>query len=364
MRKIFVFLFVCSALLQAAAQNVGIGTNTPAAKLQVAGNVTIDSGLRVNASNVRVPFLVEGSQVNHFIDQNVTQYNLSNGSFAPAWQTFTAGMTGTLVQVDLYAMYGTPTPRVLSIYAGAGTQGALLQSVAIGSTSNLSWKNVTGFSVPLVEGQIYTIHIDKELYWGYSNNDVYSGGVSSRGNSFDYNFRTIMDNVNDQYLRIGDNGNLGVGVSLPTEKLDVRGNVKVSGNLSTQGDLTTQGNLTIVGGITTFGNLEINGYITQTDATDLFLVYGWQNYGETYGNALYAKDKQRVVRLSGLVKNGANPIIAQLPSGFRPATDLIFTVVSGTGFARLDVKANGNVQLMGSYSNLYVSLDGITFRSY
>ena len=362
MRKIFVLLFVCSGPLQAVSQNVGIGTNTPAAKLQVAGNVMIDSGLRINAKNVRVPFLVEGSPVNQFIDQNVTQYNSSTGSFAPAWQSFTAGVTGTLVQVDLYAMYGTPSPRVLSIYSGAGTQGTLLQSVAMGSTSNLSWKNVTGFSVPLVEGQTYTIHIDKELYWGYASNDVYSGGVSSRGNSIDYNFRTIMDNVNDQYLRIGDTGNLGVGVSLPTEKLEVRGNVKVSGSLTTQGDLTTQGNLTTVGGITTFGNLEINGFITQTNSTDMYLLNGWQNYGETYGNALYSMDKLRVVRLSGLVKNGTSPIIAQLPNGWRPHTDLIFTVVSGNGFARLDVKANGNVQLMGSYSNLFVSLDGVSFR--
>lgn len=70
----------------------------------------------------------------------------------------------------------------------------------------------------------------------------------------------------------------------PLERLDIRGNVKATGNL--------------VAG----GNLEINGYITQTNTNDMNLFYNWQNYGETYGNALYAKDKQRVVRLSGLVK--------------------------------------------------------------
>lgn len=355
-------LFMVAFFQLAYTQNVGIGTSSPTAKLHVAGNMAIDSGIRVNARNVSVPFLVEGARVNQFLDQNVYQYFTSNGSFLPAWQSFTAGVSGTLVQVDLYTMYNTPSSRVLSIYAGEGTQGPLLQSVTFGSTNNFSWKSIPGFSVPLVEGQTYTLQIDKELYWAYANTDVYSGGISSKGNSFDYNFRTIVDNVNDQLLRIGENGNVGLGVSLPTERLDVKGNVKVSGNVSTQGNLTIQGSLTATGSMSTSGSLNIAGFLTQNPPQNLSLVNSWQNFGESYGNAKIFLDKQKAVRLSGLVKNGTGAIISQLPTGYRPDTDLIFTVVSGQGFARLDIKANGYVQLVGNYSNAYVSLDGISFQ--
>lgn len=110
-----------------------------------------------------------------------------------------------------------------------------------------------------------------------------------------------MNNVNDQILRISNNGNVGVGLSVPEERLDVRGNIKAS------------------------GNLDISGTIINPERLPMFLLNGWTNYGETYGNATFYKDKQSVVRLSGLVKNGGSPVTTQLSPSLRPATDLIFT---------------------------------------
>ena len=354
MKKIFLTSLLISVFPVAYAQNVGIGTNTPVAKLQGAGNVVIDSGLRVSAKNLQVPLVVEGSPVNENIeDQKSLQFDDFSTSPDPAWQSFTAGATGTMGWFGMFFTAAVTNPFNVEIYKGIGTQGTLLQRVPLIFKTN-GWYYI-GTSIPVEAGQTYTIYLDEGDLWGYSNTDNYSGGISSYGNSRDYMFSTGISNFNAPLLRIENNGNVGMGVMAPAERLDVKGNIKASGNLVTGGNI--QG-----GNIQATGNLNIGGLIAVPAPQTFFLINSWTNYGETYGNATYYKDKQSVVRLSGLVRNGTSPLIAQLPPGHRPAKDLIFTVVSGLGFARLDIKANGDVRLMDIYSNLYVSLDGIAFR--
>jgi hypothetical protein len=51
-----------------------------------------------------------------------------------------------------------------------------------------------------------------------------------------------------------------------------------------------------------------------------------------------------------------------LPTGYRPAERLIFSVVAGLTTGRIDILPNGEVAFV-SGSNVFMSLDGIAFRA-
>ena len=78
------------------------------------------------------------------------------------------------------------------------------------------------------------------------------------------------------------------------------------------------------------------------------------------------KDSLGFVHLKGKVVTGgsSNVAILNLLAGFRPlATEtLSFSCVSGTGFAQVEVKNNGDVTPT-SVSNPSVNLDNIIFRA-
>ena len=99
------------------------------------------------------------------------------------------------------------------------------------------------------------------------------------------------------------------------------------------------------------------------------LTGGWSNYSG-FNPAGYIKDPYGIVRLRGLVTDGAvyTSIIMTLPAGFRPPYPCISTVHAGqNGEARLDVNPSGPVYIIaytGGGNNGFVSLDGITFATF
>jgi hypothetical protein len=148
-------------------------------------------------------------------------------------------------------------------------------------------------------------------------------------------FNLSIGNTNQAVLELNYlSGYVGVGVHDPTQKLDVNGNINLSGT------------------------------IINMNMAALTLENGWVNYGEGFAPAAYHKDKQGIVRLTGLVRYGTlAEITDELPAGYRPQHELLFTVVSGNGFARVDVYPDGTLNLVGSYDNAYVSLDGISYKA-
>ena len=112
------------------------------------------------------------------------------------------------------------------------------------------------------------------------------------------------------------------------------------------------------------------GTITIADATYTNASYtaGWENYFTTWGPAQYAKTSTGVVNLIGLSKrtSGSSAVIFNLPAGFRPSTNLVFSVAGSGGVARVDVYPNGNVEVISSLAGTvnvadWIAINGITF---
>jgi microcystin-dependent protein len=87
------------------------------------------------------------------------------------------------------------------------------------------------------------------------------------------------------------------------------------------------------------------------------LLNGWGNYGGGYQTARYTRDSTGTVFIEGLVNAGSG-IIFTLPTGYRPATAIIFTTIANNTASRLDIDAGGNVSWNsgGGGTNGFVSL--------
>jgi len=91
------------------------------------------------------------------------------------------------------------------------------------------------------------------------------------------------------------------------------------------------------------------------------LTNSWVNYGNGFQTASYMKDAAGFVHLRGLIKNGTAAAAAfTLPSGFRPAMTLIYSVYSNAAPGRVDIETSGQV-IPEAGGTGYVPLDGIIF---
>ena len=100
-----------------------------------------------------------------------------------------------------------------------------------------------------------------------------------------FNFRNGVQ-VDDDNLIVTSTGLVGIGTSIPTESLDVRGNAKISG-LATAGQISTPDltavsatitNLTLSSSIIGSGVSVGNGIVTATDASGIVTYYGDGRY--------------------------------------------------------------------------------------
>lgn len=101
---------------------------------------------------------------------------------------------------------------------------------------------------------------------------------------------------------------------------------------------------------------------TVQPATQFF--NGWTHYvsGGGYGPVGYSRDASGIVRLHGVMALGSLDAAAfTLPPGYRPEYRCIFTTLANSAVARLDVFPNGNVWPLAPNSNVWCSLDGISF---
>jgi hypothetical protein len=163
------------------------------------------------------------------IDQSQTIGGWAAGSMSN-WQSFTAGVSGQLTQVDLQVSSGSidnSQNGTIKIYQGSGIGGTLL------TTENVVFQQVysTYQQFPLsgmptlTAGLQYTIRFEIptiNVGWVYLNiNNPYSGGEANNSD-WDYLFKTYVASINpEESTLVVVDGNVGVGNITPVRSLHV-----------------------------------------------------------------------------------------------------------------------------------------------
>jgi hypothetical protein len=120
-----------------------------------------------------------------------------------------------------------------------------------------------------------------------------------------------------------------------------------------------------VGTIVNSTQLDLKANKAQEAGIEPTLLNGWVNFGGIFETAGYYKDEFGMVHLKGLVKDGTTTggtTIFQLPVGYRPLKDSIYTTTSSSGFSNFDVTSTGIVKITVG-GNAYFVLGNTTFKA-
>lgn len=195
------------------------------------------------------------------------------------WQSFTAGASGLLTQLDL--LVGSPTGAngasgTLSIYAGEGTGGTLLSTQAIVLNTFAGYQPFPlATPAAAVAGQKYTYRIQTPTltvccFVAFAFGNPYAGGRSGVDATWDYEFKTYVSPPTNVLTALAS-GSVGIGTAAPTQKLEVAGQVfsnaggfRFPDNTVQATAATTTPATTVSNGLTKTGNnIALGGRLSQ-----------------------------------------------------------------------------------------------------
>ncbi len=355
--------------------NIGIGTVEPAHRLEVSGSMNVSGDLNISGDlnvtgvdsnstfrgDVTILGTLHGGSpvkiaggLNVTGDVNVTGVITGDGSGITgitASGDGTGGWTNTSEQTTTSLKVGINTTSPKGTLHVNGTVLVTNGSVGIGTTSpgyDLHVEKNRNSNTLIVAGNPNSgtgarAEIVAEVDGGGTFMDAYSSGYTTSGalvqdggavytntglagglsvgayhSSGIIRFYTGGAAVANERLRIGSSGNVGIGTTTPTHKLEVAGSMNVSGNLNVSGKFYGDGSeLT---GITATGdgtggwtntsqqtstslNVSVNSGTLYVDSTNSFVGIGdttpgtkLEVFGST-GNLLTVQDGQQAVRI-------------------------------------------------------------------
>ena len=221
------------------SQNVGIGTTNPQSKLHVVGNTKIDGKILATDSVFANQSIAVGGEISgdsmelHGINYNYKALKIGKtivggldqtfqpssssagiGDNSSAWQSFTAGYTGVLTNVELRFGF-VPDPLILRLYNGQGNSGPILFET-MWTPGIAGYALSPTINIPLIGNNIYTIVIsNSSSRWYKAVNNPYPGGRANSDANHDFIFRTYM----------------------------AAGNYQETANITIDGDISTVGNV-------------------------------------------------------------------------------------------------------------------------
>jgi hypothetical protein len=178
--------------------------------------------------------LMDVAELPESVDQNA---EAGSNSLAAAayWQSFTPGVTGNLAAMAFTARSLTNASQTVrvTLRSGEGTAGTILATQVFNlppANTPLGAVQVNFTAeIPLTAGMLYTWEIsdnaaNSRFYTTVSN---YAGGRSHFDASKDLAFTTYMQTGTPTDILVINR--LGVGLTMPSERLDVNGTVRMTG---------------------------------------------------------------------------------------------------------------------------------------
>ena len=308
MNKIIILLTILFHAACMLAQNIGIGTTSPEARLDVLG----------------APF------------SNIAAFRTNSG-----WGQIIAG------RMDVYSDLGASEVKG---FVGTSTDHDFV--IRTGGDDRMFFKYSNGHVGIGTSDPQRPLTITANL-----NQDVLQFNRSSNNTAAWHwwmpsdNLVLTETNVADYRLTIQKGtGNVGIGYEHPAAKLHVNGSIACFDHYATS---------------VTTGTLIVTSIPNDAPVGVSFYNNNFQNEGGPFENVTQYMDKEGRVHLSGVVKiiGSQSGSMFALPPGWRPSGDLVFTAMTAAGaITRVNITPQGYVTLQNPTSG-WVSVNGISFRA-
>ena len=243
-------------ILSSSNNRVGIGTSSPTAMLDVAGNVNVSGNLTVTGSL--------HAKVSEFV---VSANNITFGDAATDSLTFNAS-SGTV-------------PNGLNLDSNTWVLDSVNNRIGIGAEhpeTSLHIKNGSAGAVTAVNNTVLVLESNEKPRLQFQSPGAYGGTIVFGSPTDNDEGQIDYDHGSDRFLfKTGGNtkfsilgDNVGVGTASPQKKLHVVGNTIITQNLGVTGSITGS-SLTDGTAVMTGGNISSVGTLTATtvNATNL-----------------------------------------------------------------------------------------------